>query len=127
MNLWVILTFIAEEDRKAIFGILGKLHILAGSSKERLLSVDAIALKAIKERVPNDATSKAALNRFQAALSKTLEDAKFKPRYDFEDETARTLHMDTEDGEAPVAKQGKEFGGEDSVLNDLLDDDEDNM
>lgn len=128
------LTVGSEEDKKALISMLGKLYITANSSAERLRTTTALVIQAIDDRIAGDAASRNALNKLHLALSKAVGEAKKAKRT-----LNNTLAPRTEDGLTVTEDQEMEesvlaneeavddegvMEAKDSLLEELLDDDE---
>lgn len=68
----MVLTVDTEEDKKALIAMLGKLYITANSRTEKLQSTTGLVVEAIDNKVAQDAPSRNALNKLHSALSKAL-------------------------------------------------------
>ena len=65
----------AEEEKKGIISMLGKIYISANSKTEKLQSTIELVTGAIDDRIAQDAPSRNALNRLHSALSKAFGEA----------------------------------------------------
>lgn len=130
-----------EEEKKTLVSMLGKLYITANSASERLSTVFELVVEAIDNKIASDATSRNALNKLHAVLSKafgepstvraqsgesmTMARQKVEkdgevPMQDFEDETEMNL---VEDEGATGFPEEEVSGVQDSIMAELLDDD----
>jgi len=131
------LTRDTEEDKKALIVMLGKLYITTNSSAEKLQTTAALVVEAIDDKIASDATSRNALNKLHTALGKAMGEAG-KAKKSPED----TLAPAAEDGltavevdesilvdEVDVKMETHDDEGvaeaRDTLLEELLDDDED--
>ena len=134
--------FILEEEKKVLISMLGKLYITANSASEKLTTVFELVVEAIDNKIASDATSRNALNKLHTALSKAIgESGNIRtqsdegitvagqeverdteaPAQDLEDETRMELVEEDEATGFPI--EGA-TGVQDSVLEELLDDDD---
>lgn len=125
-----------EEDRKALIAMLGKLYITANSTAEKLHRTTTLVIEAIDEKVAQDAPSRNALNKLHSALSKALGEAgKVKPVSPAggDDGVTTVEEQGVEDpilaNEEDVGMEGVKNEGvtevQDSLLEELLDDEDD--
>lgn len=133
--LWPLLTLHSEEEKKAITSMLGKLYITSNSSAEKLQTVLDLAAEAMDSKIAGDATGRNALNKLHTALVKALGDSG-KANKSMAQEGPTTVDEDGGDAPEqpetigaegtqmePVPGEGKTGAG-DSLLEELLDDDE---
>lgn len=125
-----------EEDRKALIAMLGKLYITANSTTEKLHRTTRLVIKAIDEKIAQDAPSRNALNKLHLALSKVVGEAgKVKPVSPAGGDDGLTMAED-QGVEIPILANEEEIGMEgvnsegvtevqDSLLEELLDDEDD--
>lgn len=134
----MVLTGVTEEDKKALMAMLGKLHITANSKTEKLQSTIELLVEAIDNKIAQDAPSRNALNKLHSALSKAIGEAgKSKP-----DTLAPVggddglIVVEEQGGEESVVATEEDVGMEgvegegvtkarDSLLEELLDDEDD--
>ena len=125
-----------EEDRKALIAMLGKLYITANSTTEKLHRTTKLVVEAIDDKVAQDAPSRNALSKLHLALSKALGEAgKIKPISPAggDDGLTKVDEQGVEDSilanEGDVGMEVVENEGvtevQDSLLEDLLDDEDD--
>ena len=127
-----------EEDKKALISMLGKLHITANSTGEKLRKTSARVARAIEDRIASDATSRNALNKLQVALQKAVGEAGEADKSPDEtlapvpedDLTATEAHhvdqgSDRDIKLEPPHENESVTEAKDSLLEELLDDDED--
>ena len=144
-----------EEDKKALIAMLGKLYITANSRTEKLQSAIELVVEAIEGKVAQDAPSRNSLNKLHSALTKALGEAG-KFNHISEDTPApASLHLcpgrgkgwrgfdglatvdeqrveeysmaHDEDVRMQDAEDGGVTGVQDSLLEELLDDEEDDL
>ena len=121
--------------------MLGKLFITSRSTLEKLQSTNELVLKAIDDKVASDAASRTALNKIHNALSKALGEAGNCPNKAADDtvlpvaddgvtvmeEQDESLAADDEEIKLePGAEEGL-AEGRDSILEELLDDEDDTL
>ena len=136
-----------EEDRKALTPMLGKLFITANSSPEKLSTINELVIEAIDSKVAGEAASRAALNKLHLALTKALQEAGIGRAVDVDVEEAVEPEATHEDDNQEISKlaeaveatsiidehvtMGEEGGVEettkDSILDELLEDEEDDL
>ena len=122
--------------------MLGKLYITSNSSCENLQSVNELLKDAIDGKIATDAASRTALNRLRMAVEKALAEAS-KGSKDNADNTVRASVVD--DGMTAVEGQEESImpsepdvkmeqldeegktEAQDSILEELLDDDGDDL
>lgn len=137
----MVLTSDTEEDKKALIAMLGKLFITPNSKTERLQSTIELVEEAIENKVAQDAPSRNALHKLHSALSKALgETGKVNPIS--EDTLAPAggddglTMLEGQVGEESVMGTEKDIGiegiedegvtvAQDSLLEELLDDEDD--
>lgn len=137
----MVLTGDTEEDKKALIAMLGKLFITPNSKTEMLQSTTELVEEAIVNKVAQDAPSRNALNKLHSALSKALgESGKVNPIS--EDTLAPAggddglTMLEGQGGEESVVGTEKDIGiegiedegvtvAQDSLLEELLDDEDD--
>ncbi|KAL6722132.1 chromosome condensation complex Condensin, subunit G [Lecanora helva] len=125
------------EDKKAFITMLGKLCITANSSTEKLESAAVLVTEAIDDKIASEASSRNALNKLHLALNKAIGQAG-KARKNHNDAVAQddlTTMDDQEVDESKLAsdpdvkRESTEANGvegtNDSLLEELLSDDED--
>lgn len=115
--------------------MLGKLYITANSDLKRLQTAESLVLEAIDNKVAGDATSRTALNKLHAALSKAMGEA--ARGRTVADETVAAIANDgltvVDEPEATAMETGADVNMEamdkeemtdakDSMLDELLDD-----
>ena len=131
-----------EEEKKTLVSMLGKLYITANSASERLSTVFELVVEAIDNKIASDATSRNALNKLHASLSKAVGESRNLraqsgesmimarqevekdgevPVQDLEDETEMNLVED--EGATGFPEEGV-TGVQDSIMAELLDDDD---
>jgi condensin complex subunit 3 len=127
-----------EEEKKAVFSMLGKLYITSNSAAEKLRSVLELVNEALDLKAAADATSRNALAKLQAALAKAMGETKGASRPERKvsgngearSSSGSMTRMEVEDG-PPGAEAGSgeatkiEPGTEESILEELLDDEDD--
>lgn len=134
----------AGEEKKAIIPLLGKLYIAANSTPEKLQVIYELVTEAIDIKVANEAASRNALSKLHMALKKVIGEAG-TARRSVEEETVPDVALEEsivmakaesmEDGETQIAdviqdaeiKTAEEEGkteAQDSLLEDLLDDED---
>ena len=130
-----MLTFTLEEEKKLLSSLLSKLHISPASTPEKLREVYATIAAAIDDKLVTDATSRNALYKIHVSLGKIVnamdESGQRGPNektviageeiVDEDSGTGVGEAIDMDDGVA----EGK--AGSDSLVNDLLKDDEDDI
>lgn len=130
-----------EEEKKALIGMLGKLYITANSKSEKLQSTTELVVEAVDNKIAQDAPSRNALNKLHSAMNKALGEAgKSKPMQEDTlgpvgrddgltavDEQVVEEYSMAHDGD--IRMEGVKDGGasevQDSLLEELLHDDED--
>ena len=132
-----MLTEYEGEDKKALIAMLGKLYITSKSSAGKLHATIALVGEAIDDRIANDAASRAALNKLHLALGKAIRaagEAKSSPNdtlagfvlSTIEDQEADELVLDSDqDIKVEMPEVDGVSEAKDSLLEELLDDDED--
>ena len=134
-----------EEDKKTLASMLGKLYVTANSSPEKLSTVNELVIEAIDGKIASEAASKTALNKLHLAVSKALQEVgkgrlveaeqAAKPEITPEgcDEAVTNLAEAVEatsivDGQVTMEEViGVEEDTKDSILDELLDDEEDDL
>lgn len=106
----------AGEEKKAIIPLVGKLYIAANSTPEKLQVIYELVTKAIDMKVANDATSRNALSKLHLVLRKVIGEVGTTKR-NAEEETVADMALKTIEDEGKTEAQ-------DSLLDDLLDDDD---
>lgn len=114
----------AEEERKVLLTMLGKIHVTSNSTREKLRAVNDLVVEAIDEKVATDATTRNALNKFNLALNKALgevdtvqpsvEDHDADQTAGNENEVGAAWEVDATEGKAVTQ-------GQDPLLEELLD------
>lgn len=136
-----LLTKVTEEDKKPLISILGKLYITANSNPEKLSSVFQLVAEAIDLKVATDAPSRNALTKLHGALGKVVGEAGAVKKSVEEGVTVldEGKTMADEDGaEAPALGSEEDVKMEieeqenmtrlkDSLLEELLDDEEEQL
>lgn len=123
------------EEKKAMLPLLGKLYVTANSSADKLKTAKDLAAEAIEMNIVNDASSRNGLNKFHTALVKVIGDCTINNNPVVDDETtvivAQETKMMVEDGTKPpgalptdVVKAEPIPEGQDSLLDQLLEDDD---
>ena len=121
--------------------MLGKLFVTSQSVFEKMESTNERVVKALNDKVASDAASRTALNKFHTALSKALTEAGKSQKMAIED-TASPMADDgisvmeeanesstPDDGEIKLEPVGEEgmTEGKDSILEELLDYEDDTL
>ena len=131
-----------EEEKKALIAMLGKLYISAKSTTKKLQSTNELVAGAIDKNIAQDAPSRNALNKLHSALSKALGEAgKVVP--DSEDTQAaagdggltmlqeqrveESVMADEEDVKMEVLEIEGVTEVQDSLLEELLDDEDEDL
>lgn len=134
----------AGEEKKAIIPLLGKLYIAANSTPEKLQVIYELVTEAIDMKVANEAASRNALSKLHLALKKVIGEAgtarrsveeEALPDEALEESIVMAKAESMEDGETQIAdviqdaeietaaEEGKKEA-QDSLLEDLLDDED---
>lgn len=134
----------AGEEKKAIIPLLGKLYIAANSTPEKLQVIYELVTEAIDMKVANEAASRNALSKLHLALKKVIGEAgtarrsveeEALPDVALEESIVMAKAESMEDGETQIAEviqdaeietadeEGKKEA-QDSLLEDLLDDED---
>ena len=125
-----------EEDRKALIAMLGKLYITANSTAEKLHRITKLVIETIDEKVAQDTPSRNTLNKLHSALSKALGEAgKIMPVSPAGgDDGLTTVEEQGAEDSMLANEEDVEMGGvknegvtevQDSLLEELLDDEDD--
>lgn len=120
------------EEKKAIMPLLGKLYVTAHSSAEKLQVAHDLAAEAVDMNLANDAASRNGLNKFHNAIVKAVgESTTDKRQVDGETiaDVESKMEVDDADASAPgmkaeVIKTEKGSDAQDSLLEELLAEDE---
>ena len=121
------------EEKKAIFPLLSKLYISSSSTQERLQTTHELAAEAIDMKIANDAASRNGLNKLYTSLTKAIGETKNTKKSVEEESVVDTAHdeitirEETADKEDVMIELNETKGVkevQDSLLEDLLDDDE---
>jgi condensin complex subunit 3 len=123
------------EEKKAMLPLLGKLYVTANSSVDKLMTAKDLAAEAIEMNIVNDASSRNGLNKFHTAVVKVIGESTVDNKPVDEGTTvniARETKMVVGDStiipaELPtgVVKTESIPEGQDSLLDQLLEDDDD--
>ena len=130
-----MLILYTEDERKILVTMLSKLHVMSNSSQEKLRAVYGLVTEAIDNKIAYDATSRNTLNKLHAVLSKIIGEA--GASRDNRDEDGLTV-MEQGGVDAPAPELGEktimEMGEDedvtemkDSLLEELLDDEDENL
>jgi condensin complex subunit 3 len=129
----------AEEEKKVLIGMVGKLYITSNSDVEKLQAVGDLVAEGLDAKIATDATSRNALTKLQAAVTKAMGDGtntgsrkSMAPTVIAEDEVVESVEDEEEpeqeqeaaDDEVTVTSLAERDEADDSVVNDLLDSDE---
>ena len=133
----------AEEEKKILISMLGKLFITATSSSEKLQSVLEHVTEAIDLKVASDGPSRNALTKLQSNLSKVIGETGVSKKSVAKEEVTM---MGNDEGEAAAADEEEgemlaqgseeetkmdtvhdEAVAKDSILDELLDDEEEEL
>lgn len=133
-----MLTQHTGEDKKALIAMLGKLCITANSSAEKLQSTTTLVVEAIDGKAADDAASRNALNKLHLALGKAIGEAGMAKKslkdtlaedgltsVGYQDGDELRLHRDQNIKMEVIPEIDCVTKAEDSLLEELLDDDKD--
>ncbi|KAL8910314.1 MAG: hypothetical protein Q9171_004358 [Xanthocarpia ochracea] len=122
-----------KDERKVLLTMLGKLYITSNSSTEKLQGISDLVAEAIDAKVATDTTTKNALNKYHLALSKVVGET-HSARSSIEDQPVEETIADNEtkmEEESEVDKTRMQVDEEqavssaqDSLLEELLDDED---
>lgn len=115
--------------------MFSKLYITSNSAQDKLQTVYELATEAIDLKVANDTASRNALNKFHAALTKAVGEA--QTIRNVGEETVvdkipdklvmRDKRADQDDVKTELAEAGNVTEVQDSLLEELLDDDKEEL
>ncbi|KAI4263058.1 MAG: hypothetical protein L6R42_001778 [Xanthoria sp. 1 TBL-2021] len=123
----------SKDERKVLLSMIGKLYMTSNSSAEKLQAVSDLVAEAMDGKLATDTTTKNALNKCHLALSKALgeartaqskmEDERVDPIMG-ESETRLQVETEVEENEVQVDEKAAGTGARDSLLGELLDDED---
>ncbi|KAL8726494.1 MAG: hypothetical protein Q9166_006689 [cf. Caloplaca sp. 2 TL-2023] len=125
-----------EEERKVLLTMLGKLYITSNSSAEKLQGVSDLASEAIDAKVTTDTTTKNALNKIHQAVGKALGESRtVRPSIEHQpadqtvvdNETKLELESEVDETKMQVGEDQAVTGAQDSLLEELLDDEDEEL
>ena len=122
-----------EEERKPLVSMLGKVYITSNSSTEKLQAVRDLVSEALDSKIAPDATARNALSKVYQALSKALEEVDLVRPSIVEEAADHTVAekavdveggSDVEESKMEVAEEQGITRGQDTLLDELLDDED---
>ena len=139
--------FGVEEEKKVLLSMLGKLYVTSNSDAGKLKAVGDLVYEALDAKIASDATGRNALMKLQTAVTKSMGDGKgaasgrksMAPTVPAEDEVVESVEpelaaeaeteaeaeepLPADDDTTKMSLDTKDVGN-DSIVNDLLDDDD---
>lgn len=125
-----------EEERKVLLTMVGKMHVTANSSREKLEAITNLVAEAIDAKIATDTTTRNALNKIHLALTKALGELDtVRPRIEDRDadQTVAGNEVDVEeaseveDTKMEVEEDDAVTQGQDTLLEELLDDEDEGL
>ncbi|KAL8711762.1 MAG: hypothetical protein Q9220_003933 [cf. Caloplaca sp. 1 TL-2023] len=126
----------AEEERKVLLTMLGKIYVTPNSSPDKMKTVADLVTEAVDAKVATDTTTRNALNKLHQALSKVLGETHISLagiENQTADQTAAGLEMKPEEAsESEETKMDVDHDpaprqSDDTLIEELLDDEPENL